>query len=185
MVACNSVLETNVVARGLPLKFTTEEGTKFDPVTLTVKAPLPSTTEPGVSPLMLGGGNADVKVKLPEVPPAGVGFNTVTARRPTLAMSAGGIAACKVVAETKVVGRATPWNWTTEVGTKFDPVTVSVKADPPAASAAGLSFEIDGTGLFTVSPKPAETPPNPAGFATVTVLLAPAAMSTLVMVAWS
>src|SRR5215471_151422 len=181
IVVCSCVLETKVVALGLPLKFTTEEGTKFVPVTVTVKSPPPCTAEPGVRSVILGGGKAAVNVNLPEVPPAGVGLNTVTEESPTLLMSAEGIDACNVVEETKVVGRAAPANWTTEVGTKFVPVTVRVKAGPPAARADGLKLETVGSGLLTVRGKPAETPPCPAGFATVTVLLAPAATSAAVI----
>lgn len=181
IVACNCVLEMKVVVRGLPLNLTTDEGTKLLPVTVTVKSAPPRTAELGVSDLMVGGGKAAVKFKEPEMPPAGAGLNTVTDERPTVFMSAEVMAACSVVEETKVVGRAAPLNSTTEVGTKFEPVTVRVNPAAPAATAGGFRLAIEGTGLFTVKPKPAETPPWPIGLAMVIVLFAPAAISAAVI----
>src|SRR5450432_4568656 len=93
IVACSSVLEIKVVDLTLPLNFTTEAGTKFAPLTTTVKSPPPFTAEPGVSTLMVGGGKAAVRVRLPEEPPAGAGLNTATFARPTDPMSLAEIAA--------------------------------------------------------------------------------------------
>jgi hypothetical protein len=61
-------------------------------------------------------------------------------------MSAAGIAAVNRVAETKVVVRFAPFHCTTESVTKPVPLTVSVKAAPPAVRDDGLMLEITGTG---------------------------------------
>lgn len=45
-----------------------------------------------------------------EVPPPGLGLNTVTLAAPGTAMSAAGMAACNWVAETNVVGRVLPFH---------------------------------------------------------------------------
>src|SRR4029453_1931483 len=78
-------------------------------------------------------GGVIVKVCAVDTPPPGVGVNTVTDAVPAVAMSVAGIAAVSWVALTTVVVRAAPFHRTTELATKFDPVTVSVNAGPPAA----------------------------------------------------
>lgn len=56
MAAVNCVALTNVVALGLPLKFTTEVFTKFEPFTVNVNALEPATTEDGCSEVIAGTG---------------------------------------------------------------------------------------------------------------------------------
>lgn len=72
-----------------------------------------------------------------EVPPPGVGLNTVTCAVPAIATSPAGIAARNWVLLTKVVGRLVPFQRTTEPLTKPLPVAVSVKAPLPARTLAG------------------------------------------------
>ena len=63
-------------------------------------------------------------------------------------MSAAAIAAVSCVALTYVVVRFEPFHRTTELPMKFVPLTVSVKADPPAVAEVGLSPVMVGTGLL-------------------------------------
>lgn len=85
------------------------------------------------------------------------------------------------MALTKVVVFAAPLNFTTEVETKFVPLTVSVNAAPPAVALVGESEVIVGTGLFTVKLVAAEVPPPGAGLVTVTGKVPAVAMSAAVM----
>jgi hypothetical protein len=70
-----------------------------------------------------------------------------------------------------VVGRAVPFTCTTELPAKPDPVAVSVKATPPAATLVGLMLVSVGTpgGVVTVSVAPLDVPPPGAGLNTVMV----------------
>ena len=74
-------------------------------------------------------------------------MNTVTVAVPALTMSADVIAAVNCVDDTYVVVRLAPFHCTTEPLTKLLPLTVSVKAAPPAFAAAGLRLVVVGTGL--------------------------------------
>ena len=73
-----------------------------------------------------------LKVTAPDVPPPGGEVKTVTLAEPRVAMSAALIVALSWVGLTKVVARPAPFHWTTEAGTKFAPLTMSVKLGPPA-----------------------------------------------------
>ena len=66
-------------------------------------------------------------------------FSTVTEAVPAAAMSLAGIWAVSWVALTKAVVRAAPFHCTPEPLTKLLPVTVSVKAAPPATALLGES----------------------------------------------
>jgi hypothetical protein len=85
-----------------------------------------------------------------EVPPPGVGLNTVTVAVPAVTISAAVIAAVNWVDDTYVVVRLAPFHCTTEPLTKLLPLTVSVKAAPPANADEGLKLVITGTGLVVV-----------------------------------
>ena len=74
-----------------------------------------------------------------EVPPPGAGVKTVTVALPKAAISFAEICAVIWVLLTNVVGRLLPFHWTTEVGTKPVPVTVSVKVEPPTLALTGES----------------------------------------------
>ena len=54
---------------------------------------------------------------------------------------------------TKVVGRFEPFQVTVEAGVNPDPLSVKVKALPPALAEAGLSLVRTGSGLLIVRPK--------------------------------
>ena len=94
MAACKLVLETKVVERVLPFHWTVDVGMKFVPVTVNVKPAPPATAELGFKDATVGEGLPMVKVSPLEVPPPGVGVETVTVTVPLAAMSALVICAC-------------------------------------------------------------------------------------------
>src|SRR6266566_4941871 len=148
IAACDWVLLTNVVVRAAPFQRTTDPLTKFVPFTVRVKAAAPAVALPGVSEPIVGTELLMVNVSAPEVPPPGVGENTVTDAVPAVATSLAGIAACNCVPLTNVVVRAPPFQRTTDPLTKFVPFTVSVNAPPPAVVLVGDSEVTVGTGLL-------------------------------------
>src|SRR6185436_11915417 len=78
--------------------------------------------------------------------PPGPGVKTVTCAVPAAAMSVAEIAACRLVALTNVVGRASPLHRTIDAEMKLLPVTVSVNAAPPALALAGDNELANGAG---------------------------------------
>ena len=82
-------------------------------------------------------------------PPPVVGLYAVTWAVPAEEISDADMAAVRRVEETKVEVRFEPFQRTTEFVTKFVPSTVSVKAGPPAAAAAGLRPVVEGMGFWT------------------------------------
>jgi hypothetical protein len=91
---------TYVVARLDPFQFATELLTNPLPFTVRVKAPLPAVTEAGDNEVIEGAGLFDgliVKLATLEVPPPGVGVNTVTWAVPAAEMSAALTDACSSV----------------------------------------------------------------------------------------
>jgi len=66
------------------------------------------------------------------VPPPGVGLNTVTAAIPSSAKSAAGITAWRSELSKKLVVKAVPFHWTTEVAENPDPMTVIDKFPLPS-----------------------------------------------------
>jgi len=131
-----------------------------------------------------------VKLTELEVPPPGVGFTTVTAAVPALAISAAVIAAVSCVALTKVVVRALPFHCATELLMKFVPVSVNVNAAPPTPVEVGAIEVSVGTGFAAVivnvnafevvpdiTPNGLTTPGTTVGVNTVTDAVPAAAMS--------
>jgi hypothetical protein len=150
IAACKLVFEAKVVVRALPFHRTSEEATKFVPVTVSVKPASPANTALGPSNTEVGVGLSIAKFSAPEMPPPGVGVETVTMAVPVAATSAAVMAACKVVLETNIVVRAEPFHCTTEEDTKLDPVTVRVKAAPPATDELGFREPVAREGLGLV-----------------------------------
>src|SRR5205823_4057120 len=85
-----------------------------------------------------------------------------------------------------VVVRAAPFQRTTELVTKFVPVTVSVNCVPPATTAAGLSPVVVGTGFEIGRASGFDVPPPGAALNTVTGAVPAVAMSVagIVAVSW-
>jgi len=170
-----------VVVRGEPFQFTTEPETKLVPVTARVKAAPPAVALEGASLVTPGTALSMVKVFAPEVPPPGVGMNTVTEAVPAVLMSAAVIVAVICVLLTKCVVCFFPFHITSEVETKLEPLAVSVKVAPPAVAEVGEIESRAGTGLSMVKDLEAETPPPGAGLVTVTLMVPGVAMSVLVI----
>src|SRR5271156_1361307 len=99
MVASSSLLDVSVVVRALEFHCTTESGVKLVPTTLSEKAALPATIEPGVNDVIVGAAAVTVNDIPPDVPPPGEGLETVTVAVSADATSAVVIAACSDVLE--------------------------------------------------------------------------------------
>ena len=144
------VTDEGVIA-GLAPKFTVAPATKPVPVRVNVKAAPPTVAEAGAIEVSVGPETAlIVNDRLPDVPPPGAGFVTVTVAVPAVAISAAVIAAVNCVALTNVVVLAAPLNFTTDVDTKPVPLTVRVKAAPPAVALVGEREVTVGAGLLMV-----------------------------------
>jgi hypothetical protein len=149
IAAVTCVLLTKVVALGAPLRFTVAPFTKPMPLTVSVNAAEPATALEGESELIVGTALSITKEIAFDVPP-GAGFVTVTLTVPAVAISAAVIAAVNCVALANVVVLAAPFNFTTDVDTKPVPLTVRVKAAPPAVALAGEREVSVGAGLLMV-----------------------------------
>ncbi len=147
---CVLVTDDGVIA-GLVPKFTVAPATKPVPVILSVNPVPPTVAVAGVIEVSAGADTGlIVNDRLPEVPPPGAGFVTVTVAVPAVVISAAVIAAVNCVAFTNVVVLAAPLNFTTDVDTKPVPFTVRVKAAPPAVALVGESEVTVGAGLLMV-----------------------------------
>ena len=96
IAAVSCVALTNVVARGLPLKFTTELLTNFVPLTVSVNAPEPARSLAGCNEVSVGNGllaAVIVKGTAFDIPPPGAGLVTVTVGVPAEVTSLARIAA--------------------------------------------------------------------------------------------
>jgi len=82
-----------VVTRGDPFQLTTVEELNLVPVTVREKAAPPAEAVEGASLVSAGTGLSMVKGSWLDVPPPGVGLNTVTCAVPAVFMSAGVMAA--------------------------------------------------------------------------------------------
>jgi len=144
------VTDEGVIA-GLDPKFTVAPVTKPAPVRVSVKAAPLTVAEAGAIELSAGPETAlIVNDRVPDVPPPGAGFVTVTVAVPAVAISAAVIAAVNCVALMKVVVLVAPLNFTTDVATKPVPLTVRVKAALPAVALVGEREVAVGAGLLMV-----------------------------------
>jgi hypothetical protein len=143
------VTDEGVIA-GLDPKFIVAPVTKPVPVRVNVKAAPPAVAEVGAIDVSAGAEPLIANMRVPDVPPPGAGFVTVTVAVPAVAISAAVITAVSFVALTKVVVLAAPLNFTTDVDTKPVPLTVRVKAAPPAVALAGEREVSVGAGLLMV-----------------------------------
>src|SRR5882724_458453 len=187
IAAWSCVLLTNVVVRLLPFQRTTDDPTKFVPIAVSVNAASPATALVGEIDVSVGAGLLIVNVCALEVPPPGVGLNTVTDAVPPVAISAAVICAWSCVALTYVVVRLLPFQRTTDVIAKFVPVAVSVNAAPPAEALVGEIELSVGTGFVEVMVNVCDpdVPPPGVGLKTVTAAVPVAVMSLARIWAWS
>ena len=88
-----------------------------------------------------------LKVLATDVPPPGEGLLTVTCTVPAVEKFEAGTEAVTLVLLPKVVVTAVPAQLTTVPETKFDPVTVRVKAAPPTVPLAGEMEVTLGSGF--------------------------------------
>ena len=117
-----------------------------------MKEELPFAADEGLIDRATGTGlllEVIVKVSPDDVPPPGVGLNTVTVAVPADAMFAAGTVALTCVAETYTVVRLVPFHLTTDDEIKLLPFTVKVNEVPPAVAEVGLKKVAAGTGLLT------------------------------------
>jgi len=143
------VTEEGVIA-GLDPKFTVDPVRKPLPVIVSVNAAPPTVVLVGAIEVSVRADPLIVNDRVPDVPPPGAAFVTVTFAVLAVAISAAVIATVNWVALTNVMVLAAPLNFTTDVDTKPVPFTVRVKAAPPAVALVG---EIDvsvGAGLLMV-----------------------------------
>ena len=138
------------VITGLVPKFTVAPVAKPVPVRVNVNAGPPTAVLVGVIEASVRADPLIVNDRVPDVPPPGVAFMTVTLAVPAVAISAAVIAAVNCVALTNVVVLAAPLNFTTDVDTKPVPFTVRVKAAPPAVALVGEREVSIGAGLLMV-----------------------------------
>lgn len=150
-VAC--VAEITLVARGLPFHCTTDVLTKLTPVTVNKSPGSPALTGLGFKDVMRGdGGGGSIIVNgsalevVPGNPVVPGGLNTVTLTIPAVVKSLEGMTAVNTVVETNVVARSAPFQRTTEMRLKFDPVTVSVICELPAVTEFGAILLRIGVG---------------------------------------
>jgi hypothetical protein len=171
--AVSDVALPNVVVSGEPFQFATEPATKFVPVSVSVKAEPPAAADVGAIEVSVGVGLLMVNVCAVDVPPPGVGVNTVTEDVPTRATSDAGTVAVSEVALPNTVTSAVPFQFTTEPLTKLVPVTVSVNVESPAVAEVGRMDVRTGAGLLTVNVCADEVPPAGRGLKTVTEKVPP------------
>ena len=144
------VTDDGVIA-GLNPKLTVAPATKPVPVRVKVKAAPPIAAEAGAIEVSVGPETAlIVNDRLPDAPPPGAGLVTATVAVPAVAISAAVMAAVNCVALTNVVVLAAALNFTTDVETKPVPLTVRVKAAPPAVALVGEREVAVGAGLLMV-----------------------------------
>ena len=116
---------------------------------------------------MIAGVALIVNVCTLDVPPPGVGFTTVIDAVPVVATREVGTVAVSWVAETKLVARGDPFQFTVEVETNLVPFTVKVKSAFPAVVQVGLIEVVVGTGLLIVNVTELDVPPPGGGLTTV------------------
>jgi hypothetical protein len=129
-VALNCVGEPKVVARSAPFRLTLDPETKSLPYTFKVKLGPSTVTAPGFKAVSTGTGLTMEKVIGFDWFLSGVGLMTVMLAVPRVAISEAEMVALTSVGDAYVVGLSELFHWTTEPGTKFVPVTVSVKVGP-------------------------------------------------------
>jgi hypothetical protein len=160
-VAVSCVADTNVVAKAVLPKFTTEPLIKFVPFTVRVKSALPATAVAGARVVIVGAGSVTVKVAVLVAVPEGV----VTARVPLVA-PAGTVKVMVVALTTVKPVMAAPFSVTAVAPVKSVPVMVTVV---PARPLVGVKLVMVGAGVVTVNVTPAEVPPPGAGLVAVTL----------------
>jgi hypothetical protein len=136
----------------------------LEPFTVSVNAAPPAVVNRGERFEIAGIGAFTGRACGAEIP----GLTTVMEAVLEPAMSGAGTCAVSCVAETNVVVRADPFQFTTELLMRPVPFTVNVNAPPPAVAEAGERLEIESVAEFTAKDCAADVPPPGGGFTTVT-----------------
>ena len=127
--------------------------TKPEPFTVKVDAMFAPVSGLGDTLVMMGVPPLMVNVAPEEVPPPGLGVNTVTVADPDEAMSLAGMVAEMAVVRPLLtvcdVDKLVPFHCTTELWSKVMPLTVRVNANPPAVALGGDNDVITGKGACT------------------------------------
>jgi hypothetical protein len=166
--ADSDVLLLNVVTSAVPFQSTVEVLTKPLPVTESENPDWPAVKEFGEMDVSVGVGLLTVNVCAVDVPPAGRGLNTVTEFEPAAVKSAAGTVAVRVVVFVKEVLSGVPFQLTTELLTKFVPVSVIPVATAPTVAELGAMDVSAGAGLLIAKLCPVDVPPPGVGLKTVT-----------------
>src|SRR5579862_7374842 len=119
-----------------------------------------------------------MKLAAVELPPPGVGLNTVTRAVVEAAISVALMDALSCPAFTETVVRLDPFHLTTDPLTNPLPCTVKVNAAPPVVTNVGESEVIVGTGLAMVKTEWSDVPPPGDAVNTVTWAVPAAATSS-------
>jgi len=135
-----------VVARGVLFHVIVDPEIKFDPVAVSVKATPGAMANVGSMDVRIGTGLLMVNVRPSDVPPPGEGFVTWTMAASETTMSEVGTVIDSCVGLRKVVVLGLPFQITTELSTKFEPVTVSVKVLDPTRVLLGSIEARKGSG---------------------------------------
>src|ERR1039458_869341 len=147
---------TNVVVRAAFPNVTVAPERNPVPFTVRVKAGPPAVAELGLRLVIVGLGLI-VNVAPDDVPPDVV---TVTLAVPAVAMSLAGTTAVRVVVPLPgMVWSAAPFQFTFAPDTKLVPVTVRLKAAPPAVADLGLRLVIVGAPGLMVKVAAFDVPP--------------------------
>jgi len=147
MAAVTCVEFTKVVVREEPAHCTTDVAMKFVPFTVKLNPASPAVALVVPRLVVVGTGLLTWKLTEFDVPPPGAGVKTVMGNVPAVAISEVEIVAVSWLPETYVVGRSEPFQRTIDVEDKFVPLTVKVKAEPPAKALDGAVFRTTGAGL--------------------------------------
>jgi hypothetical protein len=155
---------TKVVLSGDPLQLTVAPGRKPAPVAANVNAGPPASTEPGDTPVSVGGFAVTVKVALAGVVSAPLSACTWTTRGAEIRLAA--TVAVSWVERTNVAANGEPSHKILVPPWKPVPFTVKTKAGPPAATDDGLRLVIVGPAAVIGNDAALEA--LPSGFTTVT-----------------
>jgi hypothetical protein len=139
------------VDKGVPLKFTTELVTKFEPSTVNPDSFIPTLTLEGLREERIGDNANNWNSTEVEAPPPGSGLNTKITTVPSLSISLARMPALNCVELTNVVFRGFPPKYTVAPGTKSAPLTCKVNGAAVATVKGGESEEIIGVGLDDVT----------------------------------
>jgi hypothetical protein len=182
--AVSWVVLTNVVDTLLKWKLTCDPCTKPLPFTVRVNAGPPAVALVGRMFETANGatGGKIVSVTVLEVPPPGRPFDglvTQTLAVPGVKISAGKISTMSNPGLEYEVAKSAPLKFTTELVTKFEPITNKANAFAPAVTFEGPVDEMTGTGLNTGNSTDVEAPPPGSGSNTKTTAVPPLSISVL------